>query len=105
METLKELTEKKMNIPISPFIFHLDSVSMSHSFLPLVKAKALSIAVRNKLVASGLGFGHLKLAYKRDQSCGIKSLFSEPGPDNKPRITKNSLVISKINGYFEKTGL
>lgn len=85
-----------------PFVFHLDNVSLSQSLLPLVTAKALSTALRNKLVASGLGFAHLKLAYRRDQSNGIKSLFSEPGANNKPRISKNSVVIAKINSYFEK---
>ena len=102
VEALIELSENHLNISVSPFVFHLDTVNLTQSLLPLVKADAMSPGMRKKCVASGLRFSHLLLAHKRDKSGGIKHLLCKPGPDSKARVTKNSKVIDKINRYFEQ---
>lgn len=73
-----------------PFNFHV----LQKSFVPLVERKLISSANSRKLANSGLGHGHLSLAYQRDNQEGVKFILSEHG--------FNAKTSKGINLYFEK---
>ena len=102
VQILKEFTETKLGRPNVENLFHMDSITLSLSLAPLVDDKALSSVMKNKMVLSGLGLSHLKLAHSRDPANGIKALLSEPSADSKPRITKRHAIIAKVNEYVAK---
>ena len=52
-----------------------------------------------KIAGSGLAMHHLALAYQRDQSSGIKKLFSQTVA-GKVRVTKSERIIAAVNDYF-----
>ena len=101
VKALEEFTHTTLACYVRKFLFPLDAVVLAQSLVPLVKAKVMSAAIKTKLVNTGLGLQHLQLAHTRDSAAGIKLLLSEKGPDNKPRVTNNSAVITKIQGYFD----
>lgn len=73
-----------------PFNFNV----LQKSFVPLVERKLISSANSRKLANSGLGLGHLSLAYQRDNQEGVKFILSEHG--------FNAKTSKGINLYFEK---
>ena len=52
-----------------------------------------------KIAGSGLNLGHLKLAFNRDESNGIRQLFTEKF-NKKARVTASKSVIMKVNTYL-----
>lgn len=101
VKALEELARTKLLCDVKQFMFPLDTVVLNQSLLPLVKAKIISTLIKTKLVNTGLGLQHLQLAHSRDSSAGIKLLLSEKGSNKKSRVTNNSAIIAKLQGYFD----
>ncbi|XP_061168272.1 uncharacterized protein LOC133177209 [Saccostrea echinata] len=93
VKTLHELFVSKFTFRETdafPFNFH----ALQKSFGPVVERKLISNANSRKLANSGLGLGHLYLAYHRDNDTGVKSVLSEHG--------FNAKTSKRIHAYFEK---
>ena len=52
-------------------------------------------AMAKKAASSGLGFQHLKVAYRWDSDTGIQHLFAELNGHKKPRVTKDKKSLAK----------
>jgi len=68
---------------------------------PLVDAKVLTEHTAEKIAGSGLKEEHLRLAFNEQQREGIASLFSEPAPDGKPRVTDQQHIINSVFNYYD----
>jgi hypothetical protein len=69
------------------------------SLQSLVDDKIMSKFTVNKIAASGLHLQHIVLAYQRDKTNGVRSLFSEKIL-GKPRVTGNAKIIQSLQNYM-----
>ena len=72
----------------------------SETFRAIATEKCMSPQMAKKCAGSGLLFMHLQLAFQRDGVHAFYDVFCEE-INNKPRITKNKVVIAKkIHNYL-----
>ena len=57
-------------------------------------------SMSQKIAGSGLNLGHLKLAFERDETNGIRQLFTEKFFNQKARVTASKSIIVKVNQYL-----
>ena len=81
------------------FVFVFGSHILRTSLKDLEQNKILSGQLCSKLSRSGIGSGHLSLAFQRDSVNGLKSLLSEPCGCS-VRGTKNGKIILRLQEYF-----
>jgi len=70
------------------------------SLQPLLKQKVCRIGILRKMAASGLSLNHLKLAYTRNGSSGLQSIFGEQDSNKKVRVTKSKKIAHVIGMFF-----
>ena len=68
----------------------------------LASQKCMSHQMAKKCTGSDLLFMHLQLAFQRDGVHGLYEILCEE-INNKPRVTKNKVVIAKIANSFQKS--
>ena len=73
----------------------------SATFADLVKKKVLSKAMAEKAAASGLQYGHLILAHRRDAENGIAQLFKEQTGTGR-RVTASTRIIKSVIDHLSK---
>ena len=79
-----------------------ESKQREHTFRPLVRSKALSDSMAERIAKSGLHLRHLQAVHQRadDPLEGLRDLLSERF-DGKIRVTNDRQVISKLNLWLE----
>ena len=65
----------------------------------MIKSNVITKFMAKKIAGSGLSLKSLELAYTRDPSNGIKTVFGEKVKE-KCRVTKTKKIVDKCNGYL-----
>ena len=103
IKALERLYKKKVEgADIEPFLFSCDlihrlvaSFPLRLTFAAFIAAKHISSDMARKCSISGLSLNHIRKAYERDGSDGVRAVLAEKA-NGKVRITKNSKVIDKL---------